>query len=111
MLNVAAVVVLIAVCLKLIPAYRRRRAAADAATRRRRLERPGHKAYHFYEVRLLGKEHAHEALGRLRDCLALAAGAGRLSAQFRPDQLAARPAQEEFLLTAEIVRPSPSARA
>ncbi len=39
--------------------------------------------------------------------LALAAGPGRLSAQFRPDQLAARPAQEEFLLTAEIVASEP----
>ena len=39
--------------------------------------------------------------------LAVAAGAGRLSAQFRPDQLAARPAQEEFLLTAEIVASEP----
>jgi hypothetical protein len=39
--------------------------------------------------------------------LAVAAGAGRLVAQFRPDQLAARPAQEEFLLTAEIVASEP----
>ena len=36
--------------------------------------------------------------------LAVAAGAGSLSAQFLPEQIAQRPAHEEFLRTAEIVR-------